>query len=67
MKSNKSRGLDNISNEMLKSGQSFLTPCLHKLFNNCFTMGYYPEYWTHDILLQSIKGTIHQIRIIIGV
>jgi hypothetical protein len=37
MKSNKSRGLDNISNEMLKSGQSFLTPCLHKLFNNCFS------------------------------
>jgi hypothetical protein len=34
MKSNKSTGLDNISNEMLKSGQSFLIPCLHKLFNN---------------------------------
>jgi hypothetical protein len=28
MKSNKSTGLDNISNEMLKSGQSFLIPCL---------------------------------------
>ena len=64
MKSNKSTGLDNISNEMLKSGQSFLIPCLHKLFNNCFTMGYYryPENWTHGNITP-----IHQIRIIIGV
>ena len=64
MKSNKSTGLDNISNEMLKSGQSFLIPCLHNLFNNCFIMGYYryPENWTHGNITP-----IHQIRIIIGV
>jgi hypothetical protein len=35
MKSNKSTGLDNISNEMLKSGQSFLIPCLHKHVVRC--------------------------------
>jgi hypothetical protein len=56
MKSNKSPGLDNISNEMLKSGQSFLIPCLHKLFNNCFTMGYYPENWTHGYITPINKG-----------
>ena len=56
MKSNKSTGLDNISNEMLKSGQSFLIPCLHKLFNNCFTMGYYPENWTHGYITPIHKG-----------
>ena len=56
MKSNKSTGLDNISNEMLKSGQSFLIPCFHKLFNNCFTMGYYPENWTHGYITPIHKG-----------
>jgi len=56
MKSNKSTGLDNISNEMLKSGQSFLIPCLHNLFNNCFTMGYYPENWTHGYITPIHKG-----------
>jgi hypothetical protein len=55
MKSKKSTGLDNISNEMLKSGQSFLIPCLHKLFNNCFAMGYYyPANWTHGHTLDNI-------------
>jgi hypothetical protein len=58
MKSNKSTGLDNISNEKLKSGQSFLILCLHKLFNNCFTMGYYSENWTHGYITPDFESEI---------
>ena len=40
LKSNKASGLDNISNEMLKSGTTTLLPCLHKLFNLIFSLGF---------------------------
>jgi hypothetical protein len=33
LKSGKSPGLDNVSNEMLKASQSYMNPCLLKLFN----------------------------------
>lgn len=45
LKNNKSSGLDNIKNEMLKSGTSVLLPCLHKLFNLVFSSGIYPSSW----------------------
>jgi hypothetical protein len=66
MKSNKSPGLDNISNEMLKSGQSFLIPCLHNFLITVLQWVITLKIGHMDILLQSTKGTIHQIRIIIG-
>jgi hypothetical protein len=31
-----------------------LIPCLHKLFNNCFTMSYYPENWTHGYITDDV-------------
>lgn len=46
IKANKSPGLDRISNHMLKSSQNHIISCLHKLFNNCFTFGHYPEPWS---------------------
>ena len=45
LKSGKSPGLDNISNEMLKAAQVFINPCLLKLFNTVFTAGIYPVRW----------------------
>ena len=46
IKSNKAPGLDHISNNMIKSGQTFLLPCLQKIFNACLTFGNYPEPWS---------------------
>jgi hypothetical protein len=43
LKSGKSPGLDNVSNEMLKASQSYMNPCLLKLFNAVFTSGIYPS------------------------
>ena len=43
LKLNKSRGLDNISNNMLKNGQSILLPSLKQMFNACLSSGRYPE------------------------
>lgn len=31
---------------MLKHSQFYLFPCIHKLFNNCFTYGIYPQAWS---------------------
>lgn len=45
LKSNKSPGLDNISNNMLKFGQSYLLPSLQKMFNTCLSNGIYPSAW----------------------
>ena len=38
-------GLDNISNNMLKNGQSILLPSLKKIFNACLSSGRYPKIW----------------------
>jgi hypothetical protein len=54
----KSPGLDNISNEMLKSGQSFLIPCLHNFSITVLQWVITLKIGHMDILLQSIKGTI---------
>lgn len=45
LKSGKSPGLDNISNEMIKASQIFVNPCILKLFNIVLTSGIYPEKW----------------------
>jgi hypothetical protein len=41
LKNGKAKGLDLISNEMLKGGHSKLSLCLVTLFNLCFSNGYY--------------------------
>ena len=45
LKLNKSPGLDNISNNMLKNGQSILLPSLKTMFNACLSSGRYPKIW----------------------
>ena len=45
LKCNKSPGLDNISNHMIKYGQTALLPCLKNIFNACLSHGLYPKSW----------------------
>ena len=45
LKNNKSTGLDGIKNEMLKNSQTYLLPCIVKLFNLILSAGVYPQYW----------------------
>jgi hypothetical protein len=42
----KSPGLDMIGNELLKTAQTYLNPCLVKLFNAVFTSVIYPQIWS---------------------
>ena len=56
LKSNKSPGLDNISNEMLKASQHFINPCLLKLFNAIFTSGEYPSKWSESFITPLFKS-----------
>ena len=50
LKCNKSPGLDNVSNNMLKSGHNMLLPSLHKLFNTCLSTGNYPKSWAEGFI-----------------
>ena len=50
LKYNKSPGLDNISNNLLKCGQQILLPSLHKLFNACLSSGNYPKSWAEGYI-----------------
>ena len=43
LKSNKSPGLDNISNNMIKHSQTVLLKSLQKQFNFCLSSGIYPN------------------------
>ena len=43
LKLNKPTGLDNISPNMLKNGQSILIPSLKRMFNVCISSGRYPK------------------------
>ena len=56
LKNNKSPGLDNITNNMLKSGQQRLLPCLKKLFNSCLTSGNYPTIWEEGYVVPIYKA-----------
>jgi hypothetical protein len=55
LKNNKSPGLDNITNNMLKSGQQRLLPCLKKIFNACLTSGNYPTIWAEGYVVPIYK------------
>jgi len=56
LKVNKSPGLGNISNNMLKYGQTYLLPSLHKIFNACLTYDRYPESWSVGYITPIHKG-----------
>lgn len=45
LKNGKSAGLDRISNEMLKYGESTLLPYIVKIFNSVLQVGVYPNNW----------------------
>ena len=55
LKNNKAPGIDLICNEMIKSSQNILGPCLLKLFNACLSSGTYPECWTDGYILPLYK------------
>ena len=51
LKLGKATGLDQISNEMIKAGQSAFTAPLCKMFNLILTSGQYPAKWTRGKIL----------------
>ena len=55
LKSGKATGLDNTSNEMLKAGQSVLSPILAELFNKILNSGNYPKEWASGRILSLHK------------
>ena len=55
LKSNKSPGLDHISNGMLKHGLHILLPSLKKLYNYWWANGAYPKSWASGMIT-----TIHK-------
>ena len=57
LKLNKFPGLDNISNNMLKNGQSILLPSLKKIFNPCLSSGRYLKIWADGYIT-----TIHKVN-----
>ena len=50
LKNGKSSGLDCISNEMLKYGETSLLPCMLKIFNSILQLGIYPSEWKKGYL-----------------
>lgn len=56
LKSGKSSGLDLISNEMIKAGQTALMPCLSKLFNLILSSTIYPKNWGNGYLTPIFKS-----------
>jgi hypothetical protein len=57
LKSNKSPGLDNISNNMIKHSQTFLLKSLQFFFNFCLSSGIYPNSWANGYIT-----TIHKVN-----
>lgn len=61
LKSNKSAGLDTLSNEMIKASVTKLLPNFHKLFNVIYTTGEYPDLWTRGYITTiHKKGPVHE-------
>jgi hypothetical protein len=58
----KSCGLSLILNELLKYGQLYLMPLIHKLFNLVFTNGIYPKSWSigNNLVLFMIPPIIEE-------
>ena len=56
LKNNKSAGLDKIKNEMLKNSQTYLLPCIVKLFSLILSAGIYPQNWKMGYIKPIYKG-----------
>ena len=56
LKCDKSPGMDNISNYMLKHSQTVILPCLSKIFNSCLSYGKYPKVWTEGYVTMLHKS-----------
>jgi hypothetical protein len=56
LKSNKSQGLDNISNNMIRHSQTFLLKSLQNIFNFCLSSGIYPNSWANGYITAIHKG-----------
>ena len=56
LKSGKSPGLDNITNEMLKVSQSYMKDCILKLFNTVLIAGIYPNKWAESYITPIFKS-----------
>ena len=56
LKNNKSTGLDQISNEMIKYSQHVLLPLLCKLFNLILSSGFYPKSWKEGYIVPIFKS-----------
>ena len=59
LKNNKAPGLDSISAEFLKSGQTAIVPFLTKLFNEMFNRGYFPISWCQSVIVPLFKKGDH--------
>ena len=55
LKSNKAAGIDNITNEYIKSSQHILCPLYVKLFNKVLNTGYIPQDWLVGIIVPIYK------------
>ena len=56
IKSNKSPGLDNITNNMIKTSQSALLKCYQKIFNACLSQSIYPHKWAEGYITPLYKA-----------
>ena len=56
LKSGKSPGLDNISNEMLQVSQCYTKDCILKLVNAIFLSGIYPSKWSESYITPIFKS-----------
>ena len=56
LKNGKSCGLDSIANEMLKTGESILLPCIYKIFNAILQLGIYPTEWKKGYISPIFKS-----------
>ena len=50
LKTKKARGIDCISNEMIKCSNNFLLSKITKLFNLILDSGYFQETWNHGLI-----------------
>jgi predicted metallopeptidase len=56
LKNNKASSFDQILNEMLKLGQTYIIDPLCKLFNNISSTGKFPVVWAKGIIVPIFKS-----------
>ena len=56
LKNDKSPGLDNITNNMIKCSQNSLLLCYKKIFNACLATGIYPVAWAEGYVVPLHKS-----------